>query len=305
MAFQKSKGITADGIAGKDTLPRLVALVQQGARNEAVRGAQYLLSKFETLDTDGSFGPGCLTAVKNFQSKMDISVDGSVGPTTWQYLFGYNVYPGGGGGGTVSGNVYASVCSGTSTLTSAQMYANAKYVLKYLVNKGFSKNAACGILGNFYAESKINPGIWEGGHLDSPRGGYGLAQWTSTNYNTTKIPSPYLVYAHDIGLISSSTACKELDTLAKSNPKKLMDGELDWLIESMQPGKGYFFYSSSYNHTSYKDMTFNKFKTSTLSADTLATIFHDYYERSADSASEIQSNRSTPAKNYYNTGSFT
>ena len=94
VAFQKSKGITANGIAGKDTLSRLVAVVQQGAVNNAVRGAQYLLSKFESLDIDGSFGPGCLTAVKTFQSKMAISVDGSVGPTTWQYLFGYDDYPG-------------------------------------------------------------------------------------------------------------------------------------------------------------------------------------------------------------------
>lgn len=63
VAFQQSQGITSNGIAGKDTLSRLVAVVQQGARNEAVRGAQHLLSKFETLDIDGSFGPGCLTAV--------------------------------------------------------------------------------------------------------------------------------------------------------------------------------------------------------------------------------------------------
>lgn len=71
VAFQKSKGITANGIAGKDTLSRLVAVVQNGNRNEAVRGAQHLLSKFESFDIDGSFGPGCLTAVKNFQKKME------------------------------------------------------------------------------------------------------------------------------------------------------------------------------------------------------------------------------------------
>lgn len=71
VAFQKSKGITANGIAGKDTLSRLVAVVQNGNRNEAVRGAQHLLSKFESLTTDGSFGPGCLTAVKNFQKRWE------------------------------------------------------------------------------------------------------------------------------------------------------------------------------------------------------------------------------------------
>lgn len=117
VAFQKSKGITANGIAGKDTLSRLVAVVQQGARNEAVRGAQHLLSKFETLDIDGSFGPGCLTAVKNFQSKMAISVDGSVGPTTWQYLFGYNAYPGGGGGSSGDYTDYR----GQAILTASQI----------------------------------------------------------------------------------------------------------------------------------------------------------------------------------------
>lgn len=95
VAFQKSKGITANGIAGKDTLSRLVAVVQNGARNEAVRGAQYLLSKFESLSIDGSFGPGSVTATRSFQDNMGIEVDGSVGPITWQYLFGYNVYPGG------------------------------------------------------------------------------------------------------------------------------------------------------------------------------------------------------------------
>ena len=116
VAFQQSQGITSNGIAGKDTLSRLVAVVQQGARNEAVRGAQHLLSKFETLDIDGSFGPGCLTAVKSFQSKMAISVDGSVGPTTWQYLFGYNAYPSGGG---VSGG-YKDY-RGQDILTSAQI----------------------------------------------------------------------------------------------------------------------------------------------------------------------------------------
>ena len=118
VAFQKSKGITANGIAGKDTLSRLVAVVQNGNRNEAVRGAQHLLSKFESLTTDGSFGPGCLTAVKNFQKKMGISVDGSVGPTTWQYLFGYDKYPGG-GGETPSGS-YKDY-RGQPILTSAQI----------------------------------------------------------------------------------------------------------------------------------------------------------------------------------------
>lgn len=133
VAFQKNKGITANGIAGKDTLSLLVAVVQQGVRNEAVRGAQYVLSKFETLDIDGSFGPGCLAAVKNFQSKMAITVDGSVGPTTWQYLFGYDAYPGGSGTVTPGTSDYKDY-RGQDILTAAQIQLLNE-------NKQFYKNA--------------------------------------------------------------------------------------------------------------------------------------------------------------------
>lgn len=95
VAYQRSKGLTANGVAGAATLSKLVSTVQRGTVNNAARAAQHLLSKFESLSIDGSFGPGSVTAAQSFQSKMGIDVDGSVGPTTWQYLFGYNAYPGG------------------------------------------------------------------------------------------------------------------------------------------------------------------------------------------------------------------
>lgn len=95
VAYQRSNGLTANGVAGSATLSKLVSTVQRGTVNNAARAAQYLLSKFESLSIDGSFGPGSVTAAQSFQSKMGIAVDGSVGPTTWRYLFGYSVYPGG------------------------------------------------------------------------------------------------------------------------------------------------------------------------------------------------------------------
>lgn len=94
-AYQRSNGLTANGVAGSATLSKLISTVQRGTVNNAARAAQHLLSKFESLSIDGSFGPGSVTAAQTFQRKMGIDVDGSVGPITWQYLFGYNVYPDG------------------------------------------------------------------------------------------------------------------------------------------------------------------------------------------------------------------
>lgn len=46
---------------------------------------------FYTGEIDGSFGPGCDSAVRNFQSANGLTVDGSVGPATWEKLFDENV----------------------------------------------------------------------------------------------------------------------------------------------------------------------------------------------------------------------
>lgn len=41
---------------------------------------------FDPKGVDGSFGPGCASAVKAYQRSIGISADGSVGPTTLKYL---------------------------------------------------------------------------------------------------------------------------------------------------------------------------------------------------------------------------
>lgn len=96
--FQRSKNLTPDGAAGENTLTALIVTVQNGTNNYAARAAQYLLSKFETITVDGAFGNNSTTIARTFQQKMEIPVDGTVGPTTWRYLFGYSAYPSGGGG---------------------------------------------------------------------------------------------------------------------------------------------------------------------------------------------------------------
>ena len=87
-----------------------------------------------------------------------IYLPGSTPGTTWEW---------------VKGNRY---------LTQSEMDNNAVITAAYLSAKGWSRNAISGILGNFWRESNINPGIWQNLYPD-PSNGYGLAQWTpSTNW---------------------------------------------------------------------------------------------------------------------------
>jgi peptidoglycan hydrolase-like protein with peptidoglycan-binding domain len=88
-AFQASQGLTADGIVGPQTWPKLIATVQQGSSNEAVRAVQYLLKNkhgFNDVNVDGIFGPITDEATEDFQSSKGLTVDGIVGPQTWSAL---------------------------------------------------------------------------------------------------------------------------------------------------------------------------------------------------------------------------
>lgn len=59
-----------------------------------------------------------------------------------------------------------------------EMTINAQYILDYLLGKGWTKNAICGMLGNMETESTINPGIWQSLDTGNLQGGFGLVQWT-------------------------------------------------------------------------------------------------------------------------------
>ena len=53
---------------------------------------------------------------------------------------------------TISENRYLSV---------EEMTLNAQWILNYFTDKGWTKNAICGMLGNMQTESTNNPGIWQ------------------------------------------------------------------------------------------------------------------------------------------------
>ena len=89
VAFQSSRGLTADGSVGAQTWPQLIVAVRQGSAGDAVRAAQTQLNRYGAgLAVDGQFGSGTDRAVRNFQGSHGLAVDGQVGPQTWQTLVG-------------------------------------------------------------------------------------------------------------------------------------------------------------------------------------------------------------------------
>ncbi len=122
-AFQRLFGLTVDGIVGRATwyqlsyiyaavkrlaeldsegeplpeTPEVVPypgyLIKQGARGSDVRTMQQYLrdtsrvySQVPTIEADGIFGPKTLAAVRAFQRLFGLTVDGIVGPRTWNML---------------------------------------------------------------------------------------------------------------------------------------------------------------------------------------------------------------------------
>lgn len=78
------------------------------------------------------------------------------------------------------GNYWGNDFHSSNPLTRKQMELNAEYIYKALGNKGFTKNAICGMLGNMETESSINPGRWQSDRVggNPSKHGYGLVQWT-------------------------------------------------------------------------------------------------------------------------------
>jgi peptidoglycan hydrolase-like protein with peptidoglycan-binding domain len=93
-AFQKWTTLSADGIVGPDTWEKLDdadrsdPTLREGSTGVAVRGLQRRLiaAGFGIDDIDGRFGPQTQAAVRAFQERHELDVDGIVGPQTWERL---------------------------------------------------------------------------------------------------------------------------------------------------------------------------------------------------------------------------
>lgn len=184
--------------------------------------------------------------------------------------------------------IYTRVAAGHITLGEHQMEINAVYIYYYLKGKGFTKNAVCGILGNMQLESTLNPAVWQ--VLNNLSYGYGLVQWDDG--------SRFIDWAKNQGIISAATATA-VNTLAYSDPGKLMKAELDFLMVDMTaPG---VWFTPSDNQSKYgttQTLTAAQYKVSTESAGELARIFCGHYERPG---TPVISERVAAANKWYNT----
>jgi hypothetical protein len=142
-------------------------------------------------------------------------------------------------------------------LNASEMQTNAQYIKNYLCARGWTKQAACGVLGNLESESTINPGRHQTNGV-----GFGLCQWDPP----TKIT--YWAPAHGYTVDS-------------------IDGQLERLIVE---GKGVTAPEKEWLPSSDYSTTYAQFIVSTSSAGVLARIFCLNYERPASTSTN------TPAK---------
>ena len=138
-AFQQKNGLTVDGKVGPTTLARLnssgaikasataapkatatVTTLKQGSTGSSVRSVQQRLKKlgYYTGTVDGNYGEATVKAVRAFQSKNGLTVDGKVGAATLARL-------------NSSSAISASATATPKTTTKATATPNANVVAQY------------------------------------------------------------------------------------------------------------------------------------------------------------------------------
>lgn len=146
------------------------------------------------------------------------------------------------------GNYYTNTIDSSNSLNQEQKQINALYIYNYLIDKGWTINAICGMLGNMQSESSINPGRWESDIPNNLSKGYGLVQWT-----------PATKYINWLNSKDPTTMNNNLSRIIYE-----LENNLQWIA------------TSSYNYS------FQEFSKSTDTAYNLAMAFLANYERPLD-----------------------
>lgn len=154
------------------------------------------------------------------------------------------------------------VVSRNGYLTLEEMTENAEYILGYLLTKGWTREAICGMLGNMQTESTINPGIWQNLDAGNTRLGFGLVQWTPA--------TKYLNWANQRNL---------------SPPA--MDSNLQRILWEVSNNVQWI----------HPSMSFRQFTRLTSSPEECARLFLRHYERPAN---PNQPNRARQARYWFN-----
>lgn len=178
VAFQRDSGLTADGLAGTQTLNVLyqkassnasnssassnasnnsasagtssimsnpanlfTETLRQGATGNAVTAAQQKLKTlgYYTLSVDGKYGAGSIAAVRSFQQNNGLTADGLLGRVTWNALFSDNARAAGtANAGSSSSGSSAGSAGGYTTLRSGSKGSAVTNLQKALQALGWS-----------------------------------------------------------------------------------------------------------------------------------------------------------------------
>lgn len=170
---------------------------------------------------------------------------------------------GGGGGGI--GPYYNE----NRYLSDYERSVNAQTILNYLRGKGWTKQAVCGMLGNFDVECRINPGAWRN-YQPPPNDSvsFGLPQWT-----------PARNYINNW-----------------ANPQGYSPDDLQGQLECFEANTKSNLWGQYIARAPYAGISFAAYKVSTQTADYLARVFENNYERSGTAVNE----RATRATYWFN-----
>jgi peptidoglycan hydrolase-like protein with peptidoglycan-binding domain len=84
--WQTKNSLTSDGVAGPDTFMAMglyeLVLLKQGTRGETVKKLQEKLG----IDADAQFGSSTEKAVREYQQKNGLVIDGMAGPATLAHM---------------------------------------------------------------------------------------------------------------------------------------------------------------------------------------------------------------------------
>ncbi|NLJ78763.1 MAG: hypothetical protein GX329_05315 [Tissierellia bacterium] len=125
-------------------------LLRLGSRGSDVRTLQQRLnsSGYNCGSVDGIFGNRTLNAVRNFQRKNGLAVDGIVGPATRGKLFGSSTPPKGGTGSGSSGGSSSSKAPITGLLRRGSRGSQVSTLQSRLNQLGYNSGSVDGIFGN-------------------------------------------------------------------------------------------------------------------------------------------------------------
>ena len=116
--------------------------------------------------------------------------------------------------------VYAEPIAGfIEKLPAEQQISNAEYIHMYLLKRGWTTEAICGLLGNITVESYLNPASSQKdiGETFGTGNGYGIVHWDAPE---------------DKFLLWAERNKSKVNEMAENDPKELMDLQLEYLIAS-------------------------------------------------------------------------